>query len=115
MHILVGKADLRHFLVLGDLAFGEFCLQLSRIKPSVDVDATGFVAGLEARVMAKNANDHYVDPATWLVQAAQKQGSWWPEWATWLHARSGEPIVPPNIGGVGVPLGEAPGSYVLQE
>src|SRR6516165_10299681 len=37
MHILVGKVDLRHFLVLGDLAFGEFCLQLSRIKPSVDV------------------------------------------------------------------------------
>src|SRR6516225_7697750 len=37
MHILVGKVDLRHFLVLGDLAFGEFCLQLSRIKPGVDV------------------------------------------------------------------------------
>jgi hypothetical protein len=41
----------------------------------MSVSATGFVAGLEARVMAKNANDHYVDPATWLVQAAQKQGS----------------------------------------
>ena len=67
------------------------------------------------RVMTKNASDRYVDPATWLVQAAQKQGSWWPEWTAWLNARSGEPIVPPNIGGVVVPLGEAPGSYVLQE
>jgi len=67
------------------------------------------------RVMTKHANDRYVDPATWLVQAAQKQGSWWPQWAAWLNARSGEPIVPPNIGGVAVPLGEAPGSYVLQE
>jgi polyhydroxyalkanoate synthase len=67
------------------------------------------------RVMTKHASDHYVDPATWWVQAAQKQGSWWPEWAAWLNARSGEPIVPPHIGGVVVPLGEAPGSYVLQE
>jgi polyhydroxyalkanoate synthase subunit PhaC len=67
------------------------------------------------RVMTKNASDYYVDPATWLVQASQKQGSWWPQWAAWLNARSGEAIVPPTIGGVVVPLGEAPGSYVLQE
>src|SRR5262249_29530655 len=26
------------------------------------------------RVMTKNASDHYVDPATWLVQAARKTG-----------------------------------------
>ena len=31
--------------------------------------------GRSFRMMTKNANDHYVDPATWLVQAAQKQGS----------------------------------------
>jgi hypothetical protein len=37
MHVLVRKGDLRHFLVLGDLAFGELCLQLSRIKPGVDI------------------------------------------------------------------------------
>ena len=70
------------------------------------------------RVMIKNASDRYVDPATWLVQAAQKQGSWWPEWTAWLSARSGEPIVPPDIGGVSagvVPLADAPGSYVRQE
>ena len=51
--------------------------------------------GRSFRVMTKNASDRYVDPATWLVQA-KKQGSWWPEWAASLKARSGEPIVPPN-------------------
>jgi polyhydroxyalkanoate synthase len=71
--------------------------------------------GRSFRVMTKNASDHYVDPTTWLVQASQKQGSWWAEWAAWLNARSREPIVPPNIGGGIVPLGDAPGSYVLQE
>jgi polyhydroxyalkanoate synthase len=70
------------------------------------------------RVMTKHASDHYVDPATWWVQAAQKQGSWWPEWAAWFNARSGEPVLPPSIGGVAagvIPLGDAPGSYVFQE
>ena len=70
------------------------------------------------RVMTKKASDHYVDPATWLVQASQKQGSWWPEWAAWLDTRSGEPIAPPSIGAVDegpAPLGDAPGNYVFQE
>ena len=71
------------------------------------------------RVMTKTASDRYVDPETWLVQASQKQGSWWPEWAAWLNARSGEPTAPPpGIGAVAAglaPLDDAPGSYVLQE
>jgi len=74
--------------------------------------------GRSFRVMTKNASDRYVDPATWLVQAARKQGSWWPEWAAWLNACSGEPALPPGIGAVAAglaPLGDAPGSYVLQE
>jgi len=74
--------------------------------------------GRSFRMMTKKASDHYVDPATWLVQASQKQGSWWPEWAAWLDARSGEPIAPSSIGVVDeglAPLGDAPGSYVLQE
>jgi polyhydroxyalkanoate synthase len=74
--------------------------------------------GRSFRVMTKNAGDHYVDPATWLVQVAQKQGSWWPEWVAWLNARSGEPTAPPSIGAIAAgvaPLGDAPGTYVLQE
>ena len=70
------------------------------------------------RAMTKGANDHYVDPATWLVQASQKQGSWWPEWAAWLNARSGDPVLPPSIDAAAAglaPLGDSPGTYVLQE
>src|SRR6516162_4558478 len=44
MHILVGKVDLRHFLVLGDLAFGEFCLQFTERGVCVTVATRwGFV------------------------------------------------------------------------
>ena len=70
------------------------------------------------RAMTKGANDHYVDPATWLVQASQKQGSWWPEWAAWLNAHSGDPVLPPSIDAAAAglaPLGDSPGIYVLQE
>jgi hypothetical protein len=37
MHTLIGKVDLRHFLVSRNLALGEFRLQLSWIKPGVDI------------------------------------------------------------------------------
>ena len=37
VYVLVGKGDLRHFLVLRNLAFGELCLQFSWIKPAVDI------------------------------------------------------------------------------
>ena len=74
--------------------------------------------GRSFQVMTKKANDRYADPETWLTQAPRKQGSWWPEWVAWLNARSGVPISPPRIGAAAAgfaPLGDAPGSYVLQE
>jgi hypothetical protein len=37
IHVLVGKGDLRHFLVLGHLALRELRLQLSWIKTGVDI------------------------------------------------------------------------------
>jgi poly[(R)-3-hydroxyalkanoate] polymerase subunit PhaC len=74
--------------------------------------------GRSFQVMTKTASDHYVDPATWSAQAPQKQGSWWPQWAAWLDSCSGGPVAPPGLGaavaGLAV-LGDAPGSYVLQE
>jgi polyhydroxyalkanoate synthase subunit PhaC len=74
--------------------------------------------GRSFRVMTKSASDRYVDPAAWLAWASRKPGSWWPEWAAWLHARSGESVAPPAVGAAAAglaPLGDAPGSYVLQE
>src|SRR5215467_11738118 len=40
--------------------------------------------------------DHYLDPDTFAAQTARRDGSWWPEWAAWLDARSGAPVPPPR-------------------
>jgi polyhydroxyalkanoate synthase len=74
--------------------------------------------GRSFQVLTKTADDRYVDPDAWSAQAPRKQGSWWPEWVAWLAARSGDPVAPPGVGAAAAgyaPLGDAPGSYVLQE
>jgi polyhydroxyalkanoate synthase subunit PhaC len=54
-------------------------------------------------------------PREWLASAQTVQGSWWPDYASWLAARSGgEKERPAGLGGSGFrPGGRAPGSYVL--
>ncbi|MCX8006107.1 MAG: alpha/beta fold hydrolase, partial [Burkholderiaceae bacterium] len=41
---------------------------------------------------------NYVDPDTFLQQAARESGSWWPRWQGWLAAHSGVPVEPPSLG-----------------
>jgi polyhydroxyalkanoate synthase len=60
------------------------------------------------------------DPASWLAESETVDGSWWPDFSTWLHARTGDLVDPPTepgrVGGSGRdyrPLGPAPGRYVL--
>jgi len=65
------------------------------------------------QVMTKAADAPYVGPDEWLKLAPHVEGSWWPEWAKWLAARSGAPCDPPSIGVGGVGgLPDAPGDYV---
>ncbi len=72
--------------------------------------------GRSFQVMTRKENDRYVDPETFLAQAPHKEGSWWLEWVAWLNARSGAAVDPPAMGAaVYAPLGDAPGSYVLQQ
>lgn len=56
-------------------------------------------------------------PEDWLAQTPELPGSWWPAWAEWLAARSGNPVKPPAMGaprrGLKV-LADAPGTYVLE-
>jgi polyhydroxyalkanoate synthase len=49
----------------------------------------------------------------WSDAAAEAPGSWWPHWAAWLHARSGDfvPARDPAHGPL-TPIEPAPGSYV---
>jgi polyhydroxyalkanoate synthase len=74
--------------------------------------------GRSFQVMTKKPDDHYVDPETFVAETPRKEGSWWPQWVAWLDARSEAPVGPPAIGAPQSgypPLGDAPGTYVLQE
>lgn len=70
------------------------------------------------RIATRTHDDASVGPDEWVERATAREGSWWPSWTEWLAARSGsERVAPPAMGHVGaglVPLGDAPGSYVLQ-
>jgi polyhydroxyalkanoate synthase len=70
------------------------------------------------QVMTGEADDRYHDPETFVAQAPRKDGSWWPEWVAWLDARSGAAVAPPPAGAPASgcpPLGDAPGTYVLED
>ena len=70
------------------------------------------------RIAAKRESDRHVDPDRWVEQNPAQKGSWWPAWVSWLAALSGEPVPPPAMGAKEAgfaPLGDAPGTYVLEE
>ena len=52
----------------------------------------------------------------WLAEAETVQGSWWPDYTTWLQSRSGEQKdAPRRLGSTKYPAKDpAPGTYVLQ-
>ncbi|WP_445491503.1 PHA/PHB synthase family protein [Rhodopseudomonas sp. RCAM05734] len=69
------------------------------------------------QVLLKPADGSYIGPDEWLKTAPHHDGSWWPEWTTWLTARSGALCDPPPMGGGGADarsLPDAPGDYVRQ-
>jgi poly[(R)-3-hydroxyalkanoate] polymerase subunit PhaC len=82
------------------------------------VSEVGYAGGRSFRVRKHGPKDHYLDPDRFLIEARQKEGTWWPEWASWLEEHSGALTVPPPMGPrqASLPvLSDAPGSYVLQQ
>ncbi len=70
------------------------------------------------QIMTKPHEGRYIDPETWQTRAPAKDGSWWPAWTDWLGRQSGEPVVPPAMGGPAAgykALEDAPGTYVYQD
>ncbi len=56
-----------------------------------------------------------IDPEAWQSQTEKVPGSWWVDWAQWLHPQCGELRAPPGLGSDQNPrLADAPGSYVLE-
>lgn len=69
------------------------------------------------RMLTQGADDAHLDPESWLEQAEEASGSWWPAWVDWLTARSGDLAPLPPMGGEDEgyrPIADAPGQYVLQ-
>jgi polyhydroxyalkanoate synthase len=51
----------------------------------------------------------------WRDHASVSAGSWWEDWTPWVEERSGGRREPPPLGSrIHPPLGEAPGTYVLE-
>jgi polyhydroxyalkanoate synthase len=68
--------------------------------------------------IARRDDGGYGDPETWRAATAVHEGSWWTAWQRWLAERSSPPAAPPPMGAAGrgyPPIGDAPGTYVLQE
>ena len=56
-----------------------------------------------------------IEPEAWQSQTEKIPGSWWEDWAQWLHPQCGEKQPPPNLGSGRYPrLADAPGTYVLE-
>ncbi|MGA2829425.1 MAG: alpha/beta fold hydrolase [Streptosporangiaceae bacterium] len=57
-----------------------------------------------------------LDSHEWLAEAKTVQGSWWPDYTTWLESRSGDmKDAPSRLGSTKYPATDpAPGTYVLQ-
>ena len=74
------------------------------------------VPGRSYQVLKRVHGSRYLDPDLWLQTAPAHEGSWWPNWNTWLNARSGKPGRPPAMGAAGyAPICQAPGTYVLKK
>ena len=59
------------------------------------------------------AKEMPADPEAWLARATKHDGSWWPDWMTWLTERSSGEVAAREAGtGEARGLEDAPGSYV---
>ncbi len=69
------------------------------------------------QLAARRDDDGYGDPETWRAATPVDEGSWWPRWQAWLVAHSSERVAPPPTGAADrgyPPIGDAPGTFVLQ-
>ncbi len=74
------------------------------------------VPGRSYQVLTQADPGQPLGPDAWLAAAPRHEGSWWPCWAGWVQARSGELTKAPSMGAPAqglVPLCPAPGTYVL--
>jgi polyhydroxyalkanoate synthase len=69
------------------------------------------------RSSRRGAGEKYLDPDTWYLITKPQDGSWWPEWVSWLAENSTGNTEAPQLGSSDegyAPICDAPGTYVLQ-
>lgn len=97
-----------HFLADADVTY-----VLTSGGHNVGIVAPPDEEGHSYQVMTKKAEGPYIGPERWVKLAPHHEGSWWGEWARFLSAHSGELTVSPPQSAAS--LGDAPGTYVLQD
>ena len=73
--------------------------------------------GRRFQCAVRPAGAPFVDPDRWTNETPTQEGSWWPTWQEWLTKHSSAKAAPPPIGNRSrgyKPLGEAPGTYILE-
>jgi polyhydroxyalkanoate synthase len=72
-------------------------------------------AGAERRTSYRVAEENPPEAGQWLAGAAERPGSWWPDYLAWLQERSGALVAAPKtLGGrAHKATAKAPGTYVL--
>ena len=97
------------------LADTEITFTLTTGGHNVGIVSPPAVQKRSYQVLTRPYDGKYMDPDAYLGAAERREGSWWPEWQSWLARRSGEQVAPPSMG---APergyngLEEAPGTYV---
>ncbi len=94
--------------------------QMGSVDKTFILSESGHIAGI-VNPPTKNKYGHYLNPGPvtgapdeWKAAATFAKGSWWPHWAAWLSARSGQQVSARMPGDSVHPvLGPAPGTYVL--
>jgi polyhydroxyalkanoate synthase len=79
---------------------------------------SGHIAGVVSPP-ARGRYPHWVDGPpegeleTWIKQAEERPGSWWPDWQAWIESLDNKRVAAKSIGGGKLsPIEDAPGSYV---
>jgi len=113
-HVAPWKSTFKiHFLANADITY-----VLTSGGHNAGIVAPPTEEGHSYQVFTKKANAPYIGPDEWIMRALSHDGSWWTEWVRFLADHSGQPIAPPAPGvskQKDAPLGDAPGSYVLEQ
>jgi polyhydroxyalkanoate synthase len=96
----------------------------TQVLPNADVryvlSSSGHIAGIVNPPSPKNwyrtGEPCPPDPREWSEASEHHEGSWWEDWTEWVATRSGERVAPPPMGSRRhKPVGDAPGTYVLEK